>query len=65
MATTEEHYTKILDTYHALKQELEQPRCVNCENNHSGYCLIFRQSIPQEHKYEYTDCKQWQPAVPF
>jgi hypothetical protein len=65
MAQSESNYIKLKDTYKVLKEELSIPRCINCDNNNGGYCVKFKQMIPEQSKYVYTDCKFWLSQIPF
>lgn len=65
MAETERDYKELHQIIKGAREELELPRCINCEYELNGTCTKFRQDIPAEYLYKYTECKEWVSAIPF
>ena len=65
MAETERDYRELKQMIKGIHEELDLPRCHNCEKNMNGVCHQYRAEIPKDHEYKYTKCEHWKQGVPF
>ena len=65
MAETERDYKELQQMIKGIRDEIDLPRCANCDYELNGQCTKFNQPIPAEYLYKYTDCKEWIYGIPF
>lgn len=61
---TKSEYESKLIQIRELRQEVDRPRCINCDELWEGQCRQHG-PIPEEYLYQVNECPTYTPVIPF
>ena len=61
---TKSEYESKLIQIRELREEVDRPRCINCDELWEGQCRQHG-PIPEEYLYQVNDCPSYAPIIPF